>query len=324
MSIRRPISRDSTDSLADSTHHFPPPDPLSKPLDTTQRRERLLRIGSTNTVPTLRQLNAGETSSLNANQQNASYGTLPSRQASPVKRTTFRSRRNLPHALTGIDVNHVLESQPHSPISPTSYRGLSSSYFRTQRPIPAYDAPLAQTESEDNLHARTNGIRVWYSSFSSIDWMHDAIKESVRFSRMRRGKSLRSKVRLMTDKSSGWIIVTLVGFLTAVVAFLVVRAEQWFFDMKEGYCTTGWTKAKRFCCPEAGVSRGRTSPFSITDVEDCNSWRTWGHVLVPGEIDEYKSQLLQYIAYTIIAVSPSYIINLLALTHKYQFSCYWR
>lgn len=143
--------------------------------------------------------------------------------------------------------------------------------------------------------------------------MHDAIKESVRFSRMRRGKSLRSKVRLVIDKSMGWIIVTLVGFLTAVVAFLVVRAEQWFFDSKEGYCLTGWTKAKRFCCPEPVASRGRTSPFSITDVEGCDSWRTWGEVLVPGEIDEYKSQLLQYLAYTLIALLLALVSCLLTI-----------
>lgn len=317
MSIQRPLSNDSLDSLADSTHHLSSHEPHSRPFDTIQRRQRLLRIGSA--AASIHQLGADETSSLNGNQQNASYGTLPSRRASPVKRTNFRSRRSLPPALVGIETPHVLASQPHSPNSPTSFRGLSASYFRTQRPISAYDTPLPQAETEDDLHARTNGIRVWYSSFSSIDWLHDAIKESVRFSRIRRGKSLRSRFRLLVDKSMGWIIVTLVGFLTAVVAFVVVRVEQWFFDSKEGYCRTDWTKAKRFCCPSpTGASRGRASPL-LMDIEGCTSWRTWGEVFGPtpqkGETGEFKIELTQYIAYAIIAVSRCRgSTNILSLT----------
>ncbi|KAF7964616.1 hypothetical protein HWV62_4894 [Athelia sp. TMB] len=317
---------DSIDSLADSTHNVAQLGPFSGPTDTAERRRRLLRIGSGtggSSTPTIRQLDAVETSSLNQNRQNASYGTLPSRQESPIRRTNIRTRGRL--ALTGItDIPQVTASQPDSPTSPTSYLRLSQSYFRTQRPISAYDTPLRpaeHAESEEDLNARTNGIRVWYSSFSSIDWLHDAIKDSVRFARLRRGKSLRSKIRLIADKSIGWVIVTLVGFLTAVVAFLVVRAEQWFFDSKEGYCRTDWTKAKRFCCPPATIPR-RTRPFSVTlDVETCPSWRTWGEVFgqSDGGIDEYKSQVMQYIAYTIVAlllalVSCLLTINLTAST----------
>ena len=43
--------------------------------------------------------------------------------------------------------------------------------------------------------------------------------------------------------------VTIIGFLTAIIAFIIVRSEQWLFDIKEGYCTTSIWKAKRFCCP---------------------------------------------------------------------------
>jgi len=38
--------------------------------------------------------------------------------------------------------------------------------------------------------------------------LHDAIKDLVRFTRLRRGKSLRSHLRLLFDKSLGWIIVS--------------------------------------------------------------------------------------------------------------------
>src|SRR6267154_985774 len=180
-------------SMADSAQSIDasPSGPLSGTSDTTWRRQRLLRIGS------------NESTFLRLTTRTASYGTIPKR-----RNLSRQPSSNLP--------------TPAGPLSPHS-SSFRNSYFRInlQRPISAYDAALID-HSEDDLHARTNGIRVWYSSFASIDWLHDAIKDSVRFSRLRRGKSLHSKIKLLVDKSIGWIVVTIVGFFTAIVAFLVV------------------------------------------------------------------------------------------------------
>lgn len=48
---------------------------------------------------------------------------------------------------------------------------------------------------------------------------------------------------------AGWIIVTLTGAITALIAGAIVESEAVLFDLKDGYCTTDWRKAKRFCCP---------------------------------------------------------------------------
>jgi chloride channel 3/4/5 len=253
-----------------------------------------------------------ESSFLRPNQTSGSYGTLPARQTeSPVSTKTFRTfrqRRNLPD-LPGLNLPRVSSSNtinPSTPLSPSSFRGIPNPYFRTQRPISAYDTPLVpQTDSEDDLHARTNGIRVWYSSFASIDWLHDAIKDSVRFSRLRRGKSFRSRVRLLVDKSIGWIVVTLVGFFTAVVAFVIIRTEQWFFDLKEGYCRTGWTKAKHFCCPIEDVDGARAFYMGAAE-KTCSTWKTWAEVFGFSEHGEYmvgyQAEIVQYVAYALIAL----------------------
>ena len=71
----------------------------------------------------------------------------------------------------------------------------------------------------------------------------------------------------------GWIIVTIIGFLTAVVAFLIVRSEQWLFDIKYEYCVDGRWKVCRFCCPIA--SEARTFALGALH-EQCKAWVTWG------------------------------------------------
>lgn len=43
------------------------------------------------------------------------------------------------------------------------------------------------------------------------------------------------------------MIVTIIGLLTALVAFSVVRGEALLFDLKEGYCADNWTRSKGFC-----------------------------------------------------------------------------
>lgn len=227
-----------------------------------------------------------------------SYGTLPTRRRGQNKSTAPRRNLsqipilpNLQRTRTG-SFSHL--SFPTSPFRDLSFARLST------RPISSYDEPLHTKDGiVSDADAKVNGIRVWYSSFTSIDWLHDAIKDSARFSKLRRRQSIRSRLRLAFDKSLGWIIVTIVGFFTAIVAFLVVRSEQLLFDLKEGYCVTGWWKATRFCC----------TPLDNGDLEEtpflgalCPAWRTWSDVMSPKESAD-KDNLVEYLSYTCIAVS---------------------
>ncbi|KAJ7703130.1 chloride channel [Mycena rosella] len=260
------------------------------PSTTTWRRQRLNRIGSSGTLHAVPTETESTTLQLPA-ENGRSYGTVPTRP----------SRRKVPP----ISLPHSPLSSPSSPTRSPSvsvFRDLAYSRLSSQRPISAYDTPAIESASDDTeIDARINGVRVWYSSFSSIDWLHDAIKDSVRFSRLRRRKSLRARARLILDKSMGWFIVTIVGFLTAIVAFLIIRGEQWLFDFKEGYCSESWWKARQFCCPE----------LADAVVEECPAWRTWAELLVRrGAVAE---EFVEYISYSAIALLLATISCLLTL-----------
>jgi chloride channel 3/4/5 len=225
-----------------------------------------------------------------------SYGTLPSRRRilkdPPL---TSSIRRSLVH--WGL---HRVRSNSSALRSSSSTSIQNINFGRLSRPISTYDDPLKAKAGAD-ADAKVNGIRVWYSSFTSIDWLHDAIQDSLRFSRLRKHKSLRGRLRLVFDKSLGWIIVTIVGFLTAVVAFLIIRTEQFLFDAKEGYCGTSWWKAKRFCCPKINDEQLSTIRGDRFFKEMCPTWRTWADVLSQHQVDQDGA--LEYVSYTCIAVS---------------------
>jgi chloride channel 3/4/5 len=226
-----------------------------------------------------------------------SYGTMPLR----TRKLPNQVSHGRSFSLWGFQGLHRVQSNPSAILrSPSSI----ISFGKLSRPISTYDDPHVKgaAEADADADAKVNGIRVWYSSFTSIDWLHDTIKDSLRFSMLRKRKSLRGRLWLTFDKSLGWIIVTIVGFLTAVVAFLIVRTEQLLFDAKEGYCTSSWWSAKRFCCPrfddeELTVTRG-----DRLFKEMCPAWRTWADVLSRDQVAN-QNGAIEFVSYTCIAVS---------------------
>ena len=318
--LQRANSNYSTSSVVTDPIEVPS-GPLSGPSDTTWRRQRLLHIGSLQTLsPDQQAQGATETSPIihrrpTLQKTHSSYGTLPHTKP---KRPGFRVRHGLPPLP---DLRLPSRAAHSVSNSPTQLYGTLDrpSLFRTQRPISAYDAsfpPLDARPGEQDLATesvvRVNGIRVWYSSFSSIDWLHDAIKDSTRLYRLRRRKSVRGRMRIAGDRLMGWIIVTIVGFLTAVAAFLIVRSEQWLFDIKYGYCVDGWWKARRFCCPIA--SEARTFALgALHEPETCKAWVTWGEAFTDAGSSPLFRTLVDRTTYSLSAVRQQFF-SLLALS----------
>ncbi|KAI9733735.1 MAG: hypothetical protein M1818_007149 [Claussenomyces sp. TS43310] len=91
--------------------------------------------------------------------------------------------------------------------------------------------------------------RVWYDQFTSTDWVHDNIADAFRLKALRSRKDLRGRLEAYFDGIQGWILSALVGFITAVIAYLVDVSEAPFFDLKDGYCSDGWYKSEKTVVP---------------------------------------------------------------------------
>ncbi len=82
--------------------------------------------------------------------------------------------------------------------------------------------------------------RVWYDQFTSTDWVHDSIADAYRVKALRSRTDLRGRIKCFFDGAQGWILSAVVGFLTAVIAYVVDVSEAPVFDWKDGYCSTGF------------------------------------------------------------------------------------
>ena len=140
--------------------------------------------------------------------------------------------------------------------------------------------------------------RVWYDQFTSTDWVHDSIADGFRLRDLRARKDIRGRIYAWLDGAQGWILVAIIGCITAIIAYFVNVTETAIFGIKEGYCDDKWYYSKTKCCyGEKG----------------CTSWRTWGdrlNVAGPGK------EWIDFTAYVFFVVLFSTLACLLTLTTK--------
>ncbi|KAG8863296.1 hypothetical protein FRB96_008787 [Tulasnella sp. 330] len=263
-----------------------------------------------------------ESSPLVGNHRNTSYGSFVRKNTQKSRRTTVSS------FFFGDQAYDENEDEVQDGLTRHLSRIRSQGSMlvdRLRRPVSAYDAVAGFDVTGDQPEeeaVRINGVRVWYSSFTSIDWLHDAIKDSARVLHLRKKRgSLRGRLRNLVDRSTGWVIVTIIGVITAILAFLIVRLEQFLFDLKEGYCARGWWKAKKFCCSYAPNVMETSSNFSAIMSAghiSCERWTTWSEVLGPKEGPEGphvgdENWMIEYASYTAIALLLAVVSSLLTI-----------
>ncbi|KAK4123670.1 hypothetical protein N657DRAFT_573235 [Parathielavia appendiculata] len=139
--------------------------------------------------------------------------------------------------------------------------------------------------------------RVWYDQFTSTDWVHDSIADAYRVKALRSRKDFWGRVHVLFDGAQGWLLSALVGFIVAVLAYVVNVSEATVFDFKDGYCARGWLISEKKCCPH-GL---------------CTDWRDWGEVLQGFPFGE---RWTEYVVYIVAVITLASLSCLLSLTTK--------
>ncbi|CAJ0915523.1 637_t:CDS:10 [Entrophospora sp. SA101] len=164
--------------------------------------------------------------------------------------------------------------------NPSQIRKLTAPITHYKRRSGFYD------EDKHELVREGGGIRVWYDDYTTIDWIHDYIKERVRVRKLYSRKGFSGWVIKSWDGLQGWILVFLIGIVVACVAGIVDVTAEWGSDLKDGYCSNGITLKKQFCCKNQKP-------------ESCAEWVEWSSAFKME--DPEKSAWFNYFAYVFIA-----------------------
>ncbi|KAF2120980.1 chloride channel-like protein 3 [Lophiotrema nucula] len=129
----------------------------------------------------------------------------------------------------------------------------------------------AVTKEEQQMAGSTVGERLPYNDYTTIDWLHDLVKDSYRFRAIQAQKGLRYNLYSMFEACSGWIAVIIIGSLTACVAFVVDVAEATVSDWKLGYCTKNPLLSREACCEDKTPLLGARSELA----DKCEHFQIW-------------------------------------------------
>jgi chloride channel 3/4/5 len=155
---------------------------------------------------------------------------------------------------------------------------------------------------EDSMHSSKPTLwqdnRVWYDQFTSTDWVHDNIADAYRVKALRSRKDIRGRLAAWFDGAQGWILVAIIGVLTAICAYVVNTTESTLFDLKQGYCTKQWNISRKSCCNGASV---------------CDDWVHWSKRFRSDRLDVLHTQFGFYVL-SVVALSMASC--LLTLTTK--------
>jgi chloride channel 3/4/5 len=157
---------------------------------------------------------------------------------------------------------------------------------------------------ENNLAAsKASGFwhddRVWYDQFTSTDWVHDSIADAYRVKALRSRKDIRGRLAAWFDGAQGWILVAIIGILTAAIAYFVNVTESTLFDWKQGYCTKTWYMSKKQCCDGASI---------------CDAWLHWSRVIRTDRLDSTGTQFLAFCCSVIVLSMASCLLTLTTKT----------
>jgi chloride channel 3/4/5 len=141
--------------------------------------------------------------------------------------------------------------------------------------------------------------RLWYDQFTSTDWVHDSIADGYRVLELKKKRGWRGRLALLLDAAQGWILVAIIGVVTAALAYFVDVTESSIFDIKRGFCRDAWYLSRTSCC--AGE-------------HTCDSWRTWSKIIQPSRVSDVHIDYLVFILGSIVLAVLACFITLYSKT----------
>lgn len=105
-----------------------------------------------------------------------------------------------------------------------------------------------------------------------------------------------------------WVLITIIAFFFAVIAFFIDKFEVLLVGFKHGFCKSNWFASQVSCC-----SIPRESVFSDISLE-CSDWVSWSSLLQGNHFDAYLR--LDFAIYVMLTLALALLAGVITLTTK--------
>lgn len=161
--------------------------------------------------------------------------------------------------------------------------------------------PMTPNMTSATTESSNSNGRQFYDDFTTIDWVRDTINDSSRREFLNSLSGIRGRLVRILDGSQGWVLITLVAFSFAVLAYTINEFETLLFDLKFGICTNNPFARSSVCCAE--------------DVDVCKAWKSWSDILEPYAYGVAHTRL-DFIVYFVLTVLFAFISTTLTIRTK--------
>ncbi|KAJ3019869.1 UNVERIFIED_CONTAM: hypothetical protein HDU68_010465 [Siphonaria sp. JEL0065] len=139
------------------------------------------------------------------------------------------------------------------------------------------------------INAQRNGLRDWYPDYTSIDWIHDSLKERIRVRALRRLSGMWGLWANAIDSLQGWFLLLITGITVGAIASLIDVGESLLLTWRDGFCSTTLWATKERCCRVSAPVRNQSlfnlNPFGPYNfplpLSNCSDWVSWYDALGP-------------------------------------------
>jgi chloride channel 3/4/5 len=165
---------------------------------------------------------------------------------------------------------------------------VSSYTLRTRARMPPLELDSSVSYGGE-AHPSPHGapIRSFYDDFTTVDWVHETVVESSRRKYLRSLPGMRGKIIRLFDAVQGWLLITIVAFVFALVAYVIDICEEVLTDLRHGYCSTNLFTRQSLCCPHAETVGG------------CKEWISWSQYKSLPLNDAFAFDLVAYLTFTV-------------------------
>ncbi|KAJ3269167.1 hypothetical protein HDV01_001713 [Terramyces sp. JEL0728] len=96
--------------------------------------------------------------------------------------------------------------------------------------------------------AEEHGLRWKYDDYTTIDWIHDTIKDRIRQRNLKSLLGWKNKPLQLYDAAQAWLVLTIVGILSGFTASLLDFTSALLETYRHGYCRSNILSSKDLCC----------------------------------------------------------------------------
>ncbi|ODV92340.1 hypothetical protein CANCADRAFT_30518 [Tortispora caseinolytica NRRL Y-17796] len=160
-----------------------------------------------------------------------------------------------------------------------------------------------QSVANDDLFAGHQHEAGWYDNFTTIDWLHDAIKDSYRRYFLSAIPGIRGRLYRAWDAAQGWIVIVVVGILFASIVYIIDISEPTLNGWKTGLCISeehSIFSDFESCCNMAGPSHKK-----------CTTWLSWSELL---STTKAEGSVLDFAVYTLLSLLFALMAVFITLT----------